>query len=68
VEESVSQIWTLDKGPYHDNNAYRNKVYKGAATSGMLAIAVPRDGGNVLSSEHLTEIKDRLTTTQQIEF
>ena len=72
VEDRVAELWTLTRGPYADNQAYKEEHFDSSSfgaglTSGMLTIAKPRDGGNVMSEVYINEIAERLNATQKIE-
>jgi len=63
VEDNVNKIWIRTGGSYYDDTTYRDRVYKGTPTSSVAAIAVPRQGGNMLSSDHVAAFAARLKTT-----
>jgi hypothetical protein len=65
VEKSVNEIWTLSSGSYYEDNKYKDSVYTGNDGSSLLAVAVPRDGGNIMSSAHITTLADRFSITQE---
>jgi hypothetical protein len=64
VEKRVNEIWTLSSGSYYEDNKYKDFVYTGNDGSSLLAVAVPRDGGNIMSSAHITALADRFSSTQ----
>eukprot|EP00450_Noctiluca_scintillans_P003551 CAMPEP_0194489092 /NCGR_PEP_ID=MMETSP0253-20130528/8762_1 /TAXON_ID=2966 /ORGANISM="Noctiluca scintillans" /LENGTH=1111 /DNA_ID=CAMNT_0039329519 /DNA_START=37 /DNA_END=3368 /DNA_ORIENTATION=- len=67
--ESQSEIglfWIRERSSYRADEEYASSV-QGESTdsSALMLLAKPRSGGNVLTSETLLQVRDRLSKTQQ---
>jgi hypothetical protein len=72
VEDQVGSLWSLSRGPYAHDQKYKEDNMKSSSfgargTSGMLAIAKPRAGGNIMSEAYIDEIAERMNFTEKIE-
>ena len=72
VEDRVAELWALTRGAYAHDMAYQAENHKDTSfgargTSGMLAIAKPRAGGNVMSEAYIDEIAERMNHTEKVE-
>jgi hypothetical protein len=64
VETSVDKLWIPESTTYAEDSAYKMATGGGSTSSDVLAISVPRRGGNVLTAELLLELQYRLNDTQ----
>jgi hypothetical protein len=62
---SVPEIWKLSCGKYYGGSKHTNSVYTGNDGSSLLAVSMPRDVGNIMTSLYITEISDSLELTEQ---
>ena len=66
VKMSVPKIWTLSCGKYHVGSNYTNSVYTGNNGSSLLAVSMPRDGGDIMAGPYITQIfDDRLDLAEE---
>jgi hypothetical protein len=65
VQELVSRLWIPDKGSYARDQRYAAGLgVEENSASAFLAIAYSRDGGNLLTSARLEEVRARMEETE----
>jgi hypothetical protein len=65
--DSVNEICSLPSGNHHGGSKHMDSVYTGNDGSSLLAVSVPRDGGEIImTSPYITQIfNDRLDLAEQ---
>eukprot|EP00977_Amphora_coffeiformis_P025775 scaffold22137_cov164-Amphora_coffeaeformis.AAC.1 len=71
VEKEVSNLWIPTSGSYGQDRDYAKSIgLDDLGTSAFAALAIARDGGNMLTAERLALVRDRMEQTEktQIEY
>ena len=67
VEDSVYEIWTRQRSELRRDEDYAEDLGRGDfGSSSFLAMAIARDGGNLMTSDRLETIRARMQETEEI--
>lgn len=64
VQNEIDSMWVEEKGNYARDLKYAMSVGAYDVESAMLAMAVSRDGQNIMTADRLEEIRDRMEKTE----
>lgn len=66
VEQEVANLWIPDDGDYGQDRKYAQSIgVDDLGASAFAALAIGRDGGNMLTAERLALVRDRMERTEK---
>lgn len=67
VEDSISEIWIPKSGDFKKDKEYSESLDKSSSPSNFLAMAIARDGENLLTADRLEEVRARMESLESYE-
>ena len=65
IEQEVSRLWIAQDGDYAKDQEYQNSLgVNDMGSSAFAAVAISRDGGNMLTAERLELVRRRMEETE----